>query len=119
MLGLADRLEPVAVEVAALIAQAAAGDASPTGLYALAAAVTTLAGALALVGKWMMSEITRLNNALLTEAVPAMKASTIATNNMTELARQLGAALTESERDKVRLELELEQVRRRRHPEGE
>lgn len=111
----------MALDVAALLAQAAAAsEANPAPLYALAAAIGTLAGALALVGKWMMSEITRLNTALLTEAVPAMKASTIATTNMTELARQLGAALTESEKDKVRLEVELDQVRRRRrHPEGE
>lgn len=107
--------------VAMVVAQAGASPAveNPAPLYALAAAIVSLAAALGLVGKWMMAEITRLNNALISEAVPAMKASTIATNNMTELARQLSGALTDGEREKVRLELELEQVRRRRHPEGE
>lgn len=109
-----------AAGVAAIVAQAASGDTNPAPTYALAGAIATLAGALGLVGKWMMAEISRLNSKLLDTAVPAMQASTIATNNMVDVARQLSAALSESERDKTRLELELDQVRRRRntHPEG-
>jgi hypothetical protein len=126
MLGaLGDQVTNQAAAVVAVLAQSTnASPENPAPLYALAAAIGTLAGALALVGKWMMGEITRLNGKLLDTAVPAMQASTIATNNMVEVGRQLSLALAESERERARLELELDQVRRRRrepdrHGEGE